>query len=257
MDDEVMVGGAAIVALALAGVWLSARLFGPTDVEESAKTRLGRWRLSAALFALFGLIGVLTYLPRVDFLDTKLVHILHLRSGEWDSPLLHAVSGLGGKRLIYWIPLLLLAAYRYRRRALLFFAATMLGTSGLSLFFKSLFHRVRPDLTHARHTDSFPSGHTLAATVIAGAVLLVWLPVCRRRWQRAILFVVTGMWPLLMAFSRVSVGSHYPTDTLGSIALGSAWVCACYVLQEWWSDVAREAVDAGEPMSAERSAGSG
>ncbi len=63
-------------------------------------------------------------------------------------------------------------------------------------------------------TASFPSGH--AAAAVAGAMSLgrVW-PAAR--WALAALAA-------LIAYSRIYVGVHYPTDVLAGLLLGAACV---------------------------------
>jgi undecaprenyl-diphosphatase len=65
---------------------------------------------------------------------------------------------------------------------------------------------------YAVHSSSFPAGH--AATAFAGAVVLAFVV------PRAapVLFAVA----VLIAFSRVYVGVHYPTDVLAGAAIGAA-----------------------------------
>ena len=70
---------------------------------------------------------------------------------------------------------------------------------------------------------SFPSGHT-CASFAAGLVYLKMLP--RRYGVAAILLAV------LIAFSRLYVGVHYPTDILGGILVGSFAAWAAYRLSE-------------------------
>lgn len=234
--DSGLVVGLLVAAVAVAGVRWSAQADGPVEGVSTRESLRRRVQISLGIFALFALVGLLTYVPDVSAIDTRLVHALHLEEGDWDYGILHAISGAGGKELVYWVPVLLLAAFRFRRAAFRFFASTLLGSAALSTFFKSVFHRVRPDLVAGHHADSFPSGHTLGATVIAGAVLVVWYPACRTGWQKALLLLATLSWPVLMAFARVSVGSHFPTDTLGSLALGAAWVCAAHALQSFWCE---------------------
>jgi undecaprenyl-diphosphatase len=86
---------------------------------------------------------------------------------------------------------------------------------------KTVFDRPRPfevvpqpePLITGTVASSFPSGH--AATSAAGAVILSVL-------------VGRGIWPwlaalaLLIGFSRVYVGVHYPGDVLAGAALGAA-----------------------------------
>ena len=66
------------------------------------------------------------------------------------------------------------------------------------------------------NTPSFPSGHSAAA--MAGAVSLarVWP---QARWVLAVLAA-------LIAYSRIYVGVHFPSDVLGGLLLGAgvAWL---------------------------------
>ena len=63
----------------------------------------------------------------------------------------------------------------------------------------------------ARTTDfSFPSDHATAAGAVAVGLLLA-----NRRWG-----IVACVAALLMAFTRVYVGVHYPGDVIAGLALG-------------------------------------
>lgn len=65
---------------------------------------------------------------------------------------------------------------------------------------------------------SFPSGHTTAAFVVAGVYALV----VQRERLTALLFCAA----LLVGFSRVAVGAHWPLDIFAGAGFGwlSAWV---------------------------------
>jgi len=97
----------------------------------------------------------------------------------------------------------------------------------VSAALKRLISRPRPYVAHgaivagAHPLDrfSFPSGHTLHAvafTVVATAhyPMLAWL------------FVP---FTLLVAYSRVALGLHYPSDVAAGAAIGGllAWACLC------------------------------
>jgi membrane-associated phospholipid phosphatase len=66
-------------------------------------------------------------------------------------------------------------------------------------------------ITHAKEAG-FPSDHATAAGAVA---LGLWFV---RRWLGA----VATLLALLLAFSRVYVGVHYPVDVLAGAALGTA-----------------------------------
>lgn len=63
----------------------------------------------------------------------------------------------------------------------------------------------------SRTTDfSFPSDHATMAGAVAVGLLFA-----NRRWG-----IVASMAAVLMAFTRVYVGAHYPSDVLAGLALG-------------------------------------
>lgn len=74
---------------------------------------------------------------------------------------------------------------------------------------------------------AYPSGHTTLSVIIVslGLVLLAdALPKVRH-----LLWFFAVVVPLSVAFSRVGLGVHYPSDVVGGLALGWAWVF-------WWRD---------------------
>jgi undecaprenyl-diphosphatase len=97
-------------------------------------------------------------------------------------------------------------------------AITTFGADALAFGAKDLTHRTRPFVAHPQihplyvvHSSSFPAGH--AATAFAGAVLLT--AVAPRIWPAFFgLAVVIG-------FSRIYDGVHYPTDVLAGALLGA------------------------------------
>lgn len=75
-------------------------------------------------------------------------------------------------------------------------------------------------------TFSFPSGHTMcAALVMAGLVLLAG-----RGARRVVLVVLGAAVVLTVAWSRVYLGVHHPSDVLASMALAPALVAASTAL---------------------------
>ena len=71
---------------------------------------------------------------------------------------------------------------------------------------------------------SFPSGHALNSTVIAGVV--AYLLARRRRTRRAkvVAVVVAVAWAIAMGLSRVFLGHHWLTDVAVAWLIGGAWL---------------------------------
>ena len=132
-----------------------------------------------------------------------------------------------------WIALLvvLFIIPPFRRMALT--AAVSLISSALLVEFviKPLVARVRPyvtvkglfSLVGPERSYSFPSGHSATAFAVA-YVLARMLPV---KYGAPILLLAA-----LMAFSRLYVGVHYPTDVLVGVMVGVLVGETCYQIQK-------------------------
>ena len=67
-------------------------------------------------------------------------------------------------------------------------------------------------LLHCATDSSFPSDHAMIAGAFAAGLLLL------NRW----LGLLALLFALLLAFARVYVGVHYPSDVAGGFAIGAA-----------------------------------
>ena len=155
----------------------------------------------------------------------------HLRAG-WMNGFWKGVTSLGDAGL-FWIGLsLILLFFRPTRRA----GAAALISIALcfvcsNLILKHVAARARPYELFAalqplipRPTDySFPSGHTTASFAAALSYLRM------KPGRLAALAVVLAA---LIAFSRLYVGVHYPTDVLGGflVAFFGSWL-VCWRLK--------------------------
>lgn len=97
---------------------------------------------------------------------------------------------------------------------------------------KTAIERLRPNsMPGAMSGNSFPSGHTTGATMVAAiAVLLLRDAVDRPAWHWAVCASASGL-VVLQAAGRLFNGSHWVSDIVGSVLLGSAWVLGARVLQ--------------------------
>lgn len=131
-----------------------------------------------------------------------------------------AVTSLGNVGVI-WILLavVLLVLPKTRKSGAIVMAALVLDVILCNGILKPLFARVRPcdvnttiQLLVPRPSDySFPSGHTAAAFA---AVTALFFAGEKNLWKPALVLAV------LIAFSRLYLYVHYPTDILGGIAVG-------------------------------------
>ena len=125
------------------------------------------------------------------------------------------LSRIGSDGLV-WIAIGLVLAIVRRRPEIfaLVLAAVVLGIAESSLL-KALIPRARPHddpLVAVPHTHSFPSGH--AASAFAAATVLARFESRGRPWFYLLAAAI--------AFSRVYVGVHWPSDVLAGALLGVA-----------------------------------
>ena len=171
-----------------------------------------------ALTEFFNSLAVSFDLPILDWIQA------HLQSGFMDvaMPLITLLSEDG----IFWMILatILLLFPRQRRTGLGMWLALAMGLVICNMILKPLVGRMRPYdfqelyngvtiklLIDGLSDNSFPSGHTIAAFEACVALL------CGNKK----LGVPAVIMAFLVAFSRLYLYVHYPTDVIASIVLGS------------------------------------
>lgn len=123
-------------------------------------------------------------------------------------------------------------------RWVVFSIAAVPGGMLVNTAVKTIIHRERPTLSGlsaALDTFGFPSGHTIAATLIYG-VAATYLASRTRRWELRVAFAVGAVFlVVLVATSRLYLGVHYLSDVLAAMAEGVAWLTVCHIaVNTWW-----------------------
>jgi membrane protein DedA with SNARE-associated domain/membrane-associated phospholipid phosphatase len=164
--------------------------------------------------------------------DIRVSEWLHTHASPQVSAVMRCISYLGAPPVASLIALcvgvvLLWQRYRYWLLALV---VTVPGGMLLNVLLKTAFRRQGPrfeDSVLALTKYSFPSTHAMAATVLYGvlAAFAVWT-IQAWRW-RVLAVLVAGLLILLVGFSRVYLGAHYPSDVLAAAAEGLAWLALC------------------------------
>ena len=129
------------------------------------------------------------------------------------------------------------------------FAAAVVLSEVLIGTLKGIYDRARPPGSLvATSGASFPSGHSVAATVTVVAAVIALVPPGSRRvaWGTA-----AAGFSVLMALSRAYLGAHWLSDALAGVLLGASCALlaalAVSVLQRRWS-VYRPAPSAHPPV---------
>ncbi len=124
-----------------------------------------------------------------------------------------------------------LIGFTIQRRAwtpVVLLVAASAGSLLMTVAGKDLIGRARPPLADAvppyEHSPSFPSGHTLNATVVVGTIVYLLLLRESRRVTRVWTVVLGAVFVVSIGISRVFLGHHWLTDVLAAWALGLAWL---------------------------------
>ena len=194
-------------------------------MEESVLYPVRKFGVAAAILllcaaVLFWELAVGVHLQRGFVWDEPIMLALHRLGQPWLDALFMAITRTGD--ILVVLPIAAMFIYLWRRSEKIT-AVLMLISLGIaqliSLLNKSRFGRTRPDVFPPlvdEHTASFPSGHTLTAVAVYGLIAVLL-------WQRGhrFLAILSAIWVLLIALSRVYLGAHYPSDVLASLALGT------------------------------------
>ncbi|WP_262379873.1 phosphatase PAP2 family protein [Nonomuraea sp. PA05] len=116
-------------------------------------------------------------------------------------------------------------------------AVTTITVGGLlGLAIKVIVDRARPmlpDPVALAPGDSFPSGHTVNATLGAGIIVLILLPVLPR-WGRRVAWAVAAFLALSVGYTRIALGVHWMSDVVAGLVLGVATIAATAAAFETW-----------------------
>ena len=134
--------------------------------------------------------------------------------------------------LVTLIAALFLFLARRRAYALLVLACAV-GTLVCMELLKSLYERPRP--TSVTQIDppgglSFPSGHSMIATALyLTLAVLIARALPERRLRIFVIATGAGI-AVLVGFTRLYLGVHYPTDVLGGWIVGLTWALSCGIV---------------------------
>lgn len=182
-----------------------------------------------------------------------LLYIQEYIRSDFLNPIMKVLTHSGDKGILL-IVLILAFLIIPRTRAIGIMSTISIVIEALlnNVLLKNLIARTRPydeiegliNLVGRQSDYSFPSGHTGAAFAVAGAMLVValfGLPMIEKtgefkREDPSLTFklisVILIMYATLLAFSRMYVGVHYPTDVLCGLLLGLGTSAVAYLIYQ-------------------------
>ncbi len=249
-------------ALAVAGIlgftgvvlagWLGGRLARRLGFSEWLRRFIEynhqRW---PALFALVGLavsaflLAVFVHLAEetvyqqeAALVDSVVIWLVHsLSAPGLDRVMLAATyTGSGYAYALLAPPALALLGYLGWRREAISLAACLGGAAFLNWALKHFFVRARPDLFRVISETgySFPSGHAMVSLCFYGILAYIIGRRLPRRSRQLALYLAAAGLVVLIGFSRIYLGVHYPSDVAAGYIAGGTWLAFCISLLWWW-----------------------
>jgi membrane-associated phospholipid phosphatase len=110
--------------------------------------------------------------------------------------------------------------------------ASLVLATGISVSLKYSIRRKRPFVVYddiqkmtSAGPCSFPSGHTTAAFATATSLSLAF-----PKWY---VVAPSYLWAAAVAYSRMHLGVHFPSDVIAGILIGAGSSLLCYEAQGW------------------------
>ena len=166
-------------------------------------------------------------------LDIVAANWIHSKAQPTGTTVSQIISEVGSPTMMGVIAFIGGAMLLTRRRftMLVTWVAGFAGGGMLEKLLKEVVHRTRPAFTPTPPVEqslSFPSGHTMMCAIGMGMVVyMLTVPRQMRRPWRGIFIGLALSLVLAVGISRVYLGAHYPSDVLGGLAFGAAWVSLC------------------------------
>lgn len=153
-----------------------------------------------------------------------------LRSPALDTWMLRFtdLGGTVGMPLLAAVAVVTVALWWRRWTPIVLMLAAAAGSLLMTVTGKELTARSRPPMELAvpplESSPSFPSGHTLNATVVVGLVAYLLLIRLASTRGQTVVGAVGGVFVLAMGISRVYLGHHWLSDVIAAWLIGLGWL---------------------------------
>jgi len=136
--------------------------------------------------------------------------------------------------LIFMALFTILLSYRHHRREAYLFILVILMGFVINFVLKNIIERPRPDISPLinESTYSFPSGHAMNSFVFYVTLSFYIYHFTRRKILSLIITLISLVTILLIGFSRVYLGIHYPSDILAGYTVGFWWFVTALVIEK-------------------------
>jgi membrane-associated phospholipid phosphatase len=163
--------------------------------------------------------------------DAPIILAIHKLSNPFLDQVMWLVTQTGQAGAVAVVVLAVIWFVRHHRTVdALAIVVSLVGAAALNGVLKLIFARPRPSLFPPLvkvSGFSFPSGHVTAAVAVYGFLAVLLWRAGRRGWA-----IFSSLWVLLVAISRIYLGAHYPSDTLGAMIFTYLWLIVLFFVRD-------------------------
>jgi membrane-associated phospholipid phosphatase len=239
------------------GRWLVSVFVALARVVRPAVGRVAAWSAANLAFVVFAVIALALIALLVEGIEQVYENVTD-RDGlaGFDQPVLDwmvaqrtpgldsavtAFTDLGGAigmPIIASVAVIAIALWRRSWTPVVVAVIAAAGSVAMTVVGKDMIDRARPPADLAvpplEVSPSFPSGHTLNATVLITVVVYLLLIETTATWQRVLAVTLGTAFVVLMGLSRVDLGHHWLTDVVAGWLIGLAWAVAVITAHRLW-----------------------
>lgn len=157
--------------------------------------------------------------------DILILSNIHKNSQPFLDNFASVLTNFGGFRLILLLitPIILLLLFLRKKGSLTYLTISIFSSAIINFIIKIIFHRPRPHLWESGYpfpSDfSFPSGHAMGSMSLALTLLVIFWD----SFKNPLILILAGIYVISIAWTRLYLGVHFPSDILGGWLLAIAW----------------------------------
>ena len=179
----------------------------------------------------FILVTLFVVIKKDLYIDTYLYKYISMLINKNLTSIIRIITNIGS--VVFSIIIIIITSillYKYNKKDdLKYFLIIMIIGNITSFTLKLIIARNRPDILRLmiENTYSFPSGHTFITTLLYGSILVLLNKYYKKSY---VLWTIYGILVMLIMFTRIYLGVHYFSDTLGGFFLGIIFLFIFYKL---------------------------
>ena len=174
----------------------------------------------------------------LDYIDNLVLNFIYSSREPFLTNIMHFVSFLGGEFTLFSSTLITtILVFKKRKKEAVFFALVVLFGHIFNNVLKQVLKIPRPDIDpiDISGSYSFPSGHAMNSFIFYGLLAYFIFHFTRNRRLSVLVATFSIIVILLIGFSRLYLGVHYPSDVIGGFILGFWWLTTAILIDKSWT----------------------